>query len=181
MDFFKVHDYIHSYNFPNYNFLLENKSFFDNCYEQQLPLPYGIANAMLDQGKMYQYLNLNFLKIISDYYLVSPQIERSSIGIYKQTNTQNTRVPHNHIDVASIVAVLYIDPPNPEDEGGITFYLKTLNNTLTINPIPGQAYFFPGWMYHTPEPQNSPISRISLNWTYSSHTRPIHKITGDRW
>ena len=182
MDFFKLDKYVHSYIFPYYDFLLENKSYFDEYYELKKPyFPTEVNNASLGEGEIYQFLDQWFLSIIFKYYVVSPVSNRSCIGIYKQTDTSSVKAIHNHALSSTITTVLYIDPPKPEEGGGITFHLEAFDDTMTINPVPGHAYFFPSWLYHTPEPQTTPTTRISLNWGYMSYTRPVHKLTGDFW
>tara|TARA_R110000787_G_scaffold132815_1_gene245095 strand:+ start:47 stop:595 length:549 start_codon:yes stop_codon:yes gene_type:complete len=182
MNFFQINKWLHSYDLSCYNYVKKNEFYFNKFYEENKPNNHlkGV-NVPLEDGEIYNIISQNLLKIILQNYYVSPNHQNHSLGIYKQDNTNNIRNPHNHILSASITSVFYINPPKSKEGGGITLYFSNLNEYITIHPIPGKVYFFPSWVYHTPEPQTSPTPRFSINWGYMSRIRPIHKITGDLW
>jgi hypothetical protein len=187
MDFKLITPYIHQYNSSIYNILLKNKLFFENYYDNNIQkYPKNVSNVMLsnEEKDPYNLINNEFLKIIKKYYEVTPLEGNSLIGIYKQSNQSqfnHSDTIHNHIDSTTITGVMYIDPPGPNEGGEIEFYGIVFKNTFKLIPQPGKIYMFPSWLYHTPLPQTSPITRISLNWGYRSRLRPLHKITKQLW
>ncbi|MGB0405177.1 MAG: 2OG-Fe(II) oxygenase [Fusobacterium sp.] len=180
MNFFRINEYLHCYDFPYYNYLKENEDYFNKIYEDKRPT-IEQYNVSITGGEVYEFLNQKLLEIVFQHYYVSSYYSKHSIGVYKQTNKNSEKMPHNHIRSSSITAVFYLNPPKPKDGGGITFYYDNLNDSQTIHPTKESVYLFPSWVYHTPEPQISSTPRFSLNWGYMSNIRPIHKITGDYW
>jgi hypothetical protein len=179
----QLHPFIYEYNFPYHDFLLKNYDFFDKIYSENIEKirKNGGANVTFRDEIVYPFLFPKLRKLIDENFYLTPTFQYLNIGIYKQTHVESTNVSHCHILTHSVSTVFYLNPPKEGEGGEIIFHDLVYDDTIKLQPKPNKLYVFPGWLYHTPLPQTSIIPRFSFNWGYDSHTRPIHKITGDRW
>ena len=118
--------------------------------------------------------------ITRKYYYVDEMWKKTSMMAYFQTNEETQNIWHNHIHDSSITATVYINP-TLEGEGGELLFWHPKDGEVKIQPQKDVIFFFPSWLMHKPLPQTREEPRICLNWAYDSSTRPIHKLSGDRW
>lgn len=180
-----LHKFLHEYDFPYHDYLLDNLSTIDKMYEENKIDALGnhSANVMFYSNDIWNFLNPKLNQIVTENYYVSPFFADNHIGIYKQTNNQDHQYPsHNHVSTTTIVGVFYINPPKINEGGELILHTSSVySDYIKIIPQPNKLYLFPSWVYHHVSPQINPTPRYSLNWGYNSVLRPIHKLTGDLW
>ena len=184
MDNKRLHFYLHEYDFPYHNYLLENLIYIDKIYEEGKVDALGneLANVRLYHNDIWNFLNPKLIKIVTENYYVSPPFIDHEIGIYKQQNNSHIYSSHNHYHSSTIIGVVYINPPKPQEGGELILHPNPVyEDIIKITPKPNKLYLFPGWVFHHVSPQTISIPRYSLNWGYYSRMRPIHKLTSDKW
>ena len=178
-------DYMHMYYVPNlHDDIVKFKDKILDEFGQHNPLNIEegkiVINCPIQNKEINNYFQNLFHKILHQYYSVGEAWRGSTIGAYSQNDKSGTSEFHTHIKANLITGLTYIDPPN-KNEGGELEIWDFPYNPIKITPEKNIVYFFPSWLVHRPLPQKSSLTRISINWGYDSYTRPIHKMTGDRW
>jgi hypothetical protein len=183
----RLHKYLHEYDFPYHDYLVNNLNFIDNIYEKGIneALENKAVNVPFYGNSIFYFLNEKLNEIVLNNYYVDQSPNRAPLGIYKQVHTQtHVYSSHNHIDTNdSIIGVFYINPPKFNEGGELILHPgPTYDDHISILPEPNKLYLFPSWVFHHVNPQTSTLPRYSLNWGFPSHNKkPIHKITGDIW
>jgi hypothetical protein len=182
---FRYNEYLHEYDFPYNDYLLNNLDYIKDTFYTQIEANHQKfrANAEIDfHHPLSQFLITKLINIVTENYYVSPPFVPVPLSTYIQTKEENFPFSHNHHSSGQgITGVFYVNVPNIGEGGEIKFHLNSYENTYILRPQINKLYLFPSWLYHEPLPQTSPTTRISLNWAYNSGTYPIHKISADKW
>lgn len=136
-------------------------------------------NTEYDNLMFRNKVEIAFRQMIHDHFVIGEQLRDIKTWIYCQNDKLFNSVWHSHIDTSTINAVFYIDPPEPEEGGGLE--LRFLEQSIKVPVQKNMIYMFPYWMDHRPLPQTSKNWRVSVNVEYMTNTRPVVKESGVLW
>jgi len=174
-------DYLIIKEFPVDEFSLEYKKDMINKFvADKIDNPrIGGYNTEFDNELYRNKIEIAFRQLIHDHFVVGEQLRDIKTWIYCQNDKFFNSVWHSHIDTSTINAVFYIDPPEPEEGGGLE--LRYLEQSIKVPVQKNMIYMFPYWMDHRPLPQTSKTWRVSVNVEYMTNTRPVVKESGVIW
>jgi hypothetical protein len=181
--FDSYHPYLHAYHIKGlHDRLLKYKSelikeYLEN-YKELFAL--GINNVTTRIQEFEDEFAPLLYHIVNKFYVVDENWIHTSFGTYMQDKDRQMNVLHNHWEQTTLSSVMYIDPLDPEEGGGVEFSIPP-EDPLELNPKKDYIYFFPSWVSHRPLEQKTKTPRICINWGYNCSLRPIHKLTGQRW
>jgi len=128
-----------------------------------------------------EYLDKEFTKTISDmfigvvrknFHITEPTLPIRPF-VYIQDREYGHIQMHNHVEPipSTISATFYTDIP--ENGGDFKFYMGSGFGELhQFKPEINKLYMFPGWLFHSPTPQEDEKPRICVNLDYCSTMRP---------
>jgi hypothetical protein len=174
-------DYLIIKEFPVDEFSLEHKKdmigkFVQDKFEKP---SIGGYNTEYDNELYRNKIEIAFRQLIHDHFVIGEQLREIKTWIYCQNDKFFNSVWHSHIDTSTVNAVFYIDPPEPEEGGGLE--LRFLEQSIKVPVQKNMIYMFPYWMDHRPLPQTSKNWRVSVNVEYMTNTRPVVKESGVIW
>jgi hypothetical protein len=178
MGFYPIHPFIHEYDFPYHDEVLEHKNDILKQFKEKI----GIKHADRDtytvdyvNEPLRKKIEQRFDKVVHDNYSVDPRMQDLSLNVYVQNKEHSNSLWHDHVFSATINAVFYLNLPKVG--GGLQFIYQ--GEQLTLQPKINKIYLFPYWLQHRPLPQEDNDYRICFNLQYMCKTRPAHKIAGN--
>ena len=143
----------------------------------------GYFDVVLKNTPLNSYFNSKIRKTIHSIFEVDETNIDIDYNLYTQNNNQTQFRYHNHIHTqASICGVFYTKIPKVGGEFQVIHSpFFPYERPLTFKPKINKIYFFPSWLYHSPSPQKDKETRICINITYTTHSRPIVKGDGVIW
>ena len=117
----QIHPYIHEYEFPYHDYLLNNLDFFTNHFLKGIDEARKNSknNVFFYNNSIWRFLNKKLVEIVQKNYYVDDYFIDSKMGIYMQDDKNGVYTPHNHVGNYSIIGVMYINPPKKEEGGGL--------------------------------------------------------------
>jgi len=185
----RISPYIHEYSFPFHDLIKEYKDIIiKKFYEVQEPTFGSNSAANFPTGEELgiapKLLTSQIMHIVRKYYIIEEVIDPDDhFGLYVQNKEYSASVFHNHINTpnfGAMVGTFYIDPPNENEGGGLSFMFHE-KTKFGIPVKKDKLYLFPNWVLHAPLPQAKEDWRICFNYSIYSIRKPLNKFTGDIW